>query len=181
MWYKVSKILRSRDKGHPIRNARTILEISMSLNPEEKSSFQRHYWLYLESNKKERRLGFSEGRRAYHLFVWSHTGKHNEIFFPSLECVHTTHFNLFILFGHKRPISEHCSHNMGPLTFIWGNNTNLMRMNPILQEICHHLLHIGGLCEEKWNLELCVAEKGDSGITCQKIVYMRALPNLLWL
>lgn len=78
------------------------------------------------------------------VFVAPDTAKDDIVFFSALECVHAGNFDLLIQILLERAIKLHIVDDVGTLSFVWCNDTNLRRNNTRLEEFRNNLLDIRG-------------------------------------
>lgn len=76
------------------------------------------------------------------VLVAPNTAEDDIILFSALERVHAGNFNLLIQVFLQRAIKLHIVDDVGTLSFVWRNDTNLRRNNTRLEEFRDNLLHV---------------------------------------
>lgn len=66
----------------------------------------------------------------------------NIVLLPSLECINTRHFNVFIQVLLQRTVELHVIDNVGSLALVRGDDANLIGNNPRLEKLGNDLLYV---------------------------------------
>ena len=78
------------------------------------------------------------------MFVAPDTAQNDIVFLPSLEGIDASHLNLLVQVLLQGTIELHIIDNIGALTFVRRDDSNLTRNNPRLEELGNDLFDIRG-------------------------------------
>lgn len=76
------------------------------------------------------------------MIVASYAAENDVVLFSTLEGIHAGHFYLLVQFFFQGTVKLHVGCNIGSLTFVWGDDTDLTGHHTGFEEFRHHLLHV---------------------------------------